>query len=140
MRNTTTAMAKIFWDIPVATIPFLCLLIVPENNLSEDFRSTLFLIGTMVMAVSLSFQGFHRLSRFALSRDHPVLDYAMNVAVVVLPLLAAYLSPLFLPLVITLHVISHWRSPDSKGAHMHLIHHGLQFMVFLLGFVLYLNA
>lgn len=130
---------RLFWDIPFALLPFLTMVILPENNLTENFRDTLLLIGVMIMAVSLSFSGFHRWSRFALSRDHPLLDYTMNIAVVVLPLLAAYLSPLFLPVVITLHVISHLRSPDVDGAHMHLIHHGLQFMVFLIGFVLYLS-
>lgn len=127
-----------FWDIPLALIVFFAIMIVPEHNLTEAFQNSLFLIGIMIMMVSLSFEGFHRWSRFALSRNHPVVDYAMNFIIVLTPFLGVFVSPFFVPLVITLHILSHVRSPGGQGVRMSLIHHGLQLTVFLTGFVIYL--
>lgn len=130
---------KQFWDIPTALAAYLLIMAVPENNLTDDFQNAFYLVGNMFMAVALSFEGFQRWSRFAISRNHPVMNYVGNMVTAVTPFLVVLLSPLFLPVVITLHVISHWRSPDPEGAHLSLIHHGLQFMVFLTGFVIYLT-
>ena len=129
---------KLFWDIPLVLLAYGLIFLVPLNNLTGEIQGALYLVGNMVMAVSLSFEGFMRWSRFALSRDHPVLNYCGNVIIILLPFLVVYLSPLFLPVVIAMHMLSHWRSPDVQGSRCHLIHHAAQFLVFLIGFVIYL--
>ena len=140
MIDTIKDKIRAYWDVALALLVFLAMLLVPHNNIQEQVQHAVFTVGAMVLAVALSFQGFVRMSRYALSRRHPVADYFLNILIIVGPFFAMFLSPLWLFVVIGLHILSHWRSPDPEGgSHGMIMRHGMQFVVFLIGIVIYLS-
>ena len=141
MKDLLTHIFK-FWDILLGFSMFLVMAFAPfvvfEGRPALTIvanwftRDGLYWAGMVVLCVALSYAGFVRLSRFALTRDHPVMNYALNALVVVGPFAAILLKqPMIIPAVIGLHVLSHLRSPDVAGAPAALVHHGLQFTCLL---------
>lgn len=96
----------------------------------------------LYIAVTMSYRGFQRQSRFRLSRKHPVTDYVLNLVIVLSPYLALLVDPLFLIAALALHIFSQLRSPDMmdgnipKRDNVWLLH-VFQMIVALIGIALY---
>ena len=79
------------------------------------FGWILFFVGCFQIFIDLSYQGFVRQSRFALSRYHPILNFVFNIFIMLLPFTVFLFhegSFIFIPVLIGLHIFSEIRSPD----------------------------
>lgn len=75
------------------------------------------LMGLMCLHIffDLSFQGFTRQSRFALSRYHPVVNRILNILILLLPFTVFLFGRgafIFIPFLLAIHIFSEIRSPD----------------------------
>lgn len=92
-----------------------CLLLAP---LVSAYGYIPFIGMCLHIVFDLSYQGFLRQSRFGVSQNHPWLNRFLNILVLILPFTAFLFrggAAVFIPLILILHIISEYRSPDEEN-------------------------
>lgn len=83
-----------------------------------------FYLISVAITIELTYQGFVRQSRFALSHKHPLINSILNWLLIILPFvsLLSFGLSFALPLLLIIHIYSLTRSPEPSEATLPALH------------------